>query len=102
MMTRQDYLDTPLEGQPAAHRCYYAQFVTAGILDLVERCIGLDRIQQSTDPHLNDIPLKRWDNLMWGGFPASIAAKLREAGDYPTASAWVCITKEAARQIRDR
>lgn len=96
MKTRKEYLDGAV-----SHREYYAQFVTEGVKQLVEKRIGIDRLKKSTDEHLNDIPLKTWDNLFSTGVPKYIGDKLREAGDFPTMAGAVCILKEAARQILD-
>ena len=45
------------------HHEYYSQFVTDDIKQLVINSIGKEAIQRSTDPHLNDIPLVKWDRL---------------------------------------
>lgn len=95
MFTRQQYLN-----KECTHRQYYAQFVTQGIIDRVLRGIGKEKIINSTDEHLNDIPLQKWDCLL-PTFPSSIANKMRECGDHPTLAGAVCICKEAARQIQE-
>ena len=46
-----------------SHREYYTQFLTDNIIDYVLKNIGLTVISNSTDTHLNDIPLRRWDAL---------------------------------------
>lgn len=79
-----------------AHRRYFGQFVTDGTKYRVLQCIGMDRLMQSTNPHLNDIPLAEWDRLTpklpgSGGFS--------KAGDFYTLANGVCLAKEAARQI---
>lgn len=80
--TRKEYLDGK-----CTHREYYAQFVTNGIRETVLERFGKS-LFSSTDPHLNDIALRHWDNLsriaMRGGFSLSDC---------------VCTLKEAARQI---
>jgi hypothetical protein len=81
------------------HREWYAQFVTNTVRAEVSRVIGIDRIKASTDPSFNDIPLCEWDGFKgaaWG-----LTQKLKEAGDYLTLSAYVCVAKEAAQQIRE-
>ena len=94
MISRQDYL-----AGKCTHRDWYGQFVTKGIVDNVLHTIGKDRIRQSTDPAFNDISLHEWDGFAshhWG-----LTAKLAEAGDFLTLSAYVCVAKEAAQQIRE-
>jgi hypothetical protein len=48
----------------------------------------------STDPHLNNIPLSSWDQL-----PHCIGGDIKAAGDWLSPAGWVCVAKEAARQI---
>ena len=91
--TRKDYMD-----KRCTHREYYAQFVTDGTRQAVARSIGLDTLFGSRDANLNDIPLKRWDNLM-GILTSSVNQGLHAVGDYPTLAGKVCIAKEAALQV---
>lgn len=97
-MTRKEYIDTPYENQAAAHRQYYAQFVTESIRQSVLRRFGREALLASNDPHLNDIPLARWDAL-------ANALSPYEQPDYPEGKRFwslgsaVCILKEAARQL---
>jgi len=86
-------------GDNTAHREYYAQFVTEGVLELVTRGIGIERLLMSTDPHLNDIPLAKWDALV-PFLGTSVRTLLRQAGEGGmTLGVGVCILKEAARQF---
>mgnify|MGYP006375063789 FL=1 len=78
------------------HREYYSQFVTPSIIDAVKKYIGVNRINKSTDPHLNDIKLAEWDSLA-----PYVHADFKSYGDSRTLSGCVCILKEAARQIKD-
>ena len=71
------------------HRQYYAQFVTEQIINIVKMNIGLKTILNSTDRHMNDIALSKWDYLH------GIIAGANSLSDT------VCIAKEAARQIRE-
>jgi hypothetical protein len=91
--TRKDYMD-----KNCSHREYYAQFVTEGTRRSVLRSIGKDALLESTDESLNDIPLKRWDNLL-GIITGEVDTKMRAGKDWPSAAGKVCIAKEAARQI---
>jgi hypothetical protein len=94
MITREDYMD-----HKATHREYYGQFITPTIVAQVARMIGKDRIMASTDPHFNDIPLREWD--AFSGSAWGLTAKMKEAGDYLTLSAYVCVAKEAACRIKE-
>jgi hypothetical protein len=107
VFTREAYMATystmtPAE-RAAAHRRYYAQFVTPGVLALVRAAIGLDRITASVDPHMNDIPLKEWDQLDPAIRPggARMHAKLNGACFW-SLSDTVCVAKEAARHLKER
>ena len=93
LFTRADYL-----ADKCTHQQYYAQFVSEVAKNLVARHIGLDRIKASKDPHFNDIPLARWDQIAHGGIPRAIAFK--DVGDTSTLAGNVCIAKEAARQLK--
>ena len=66
------------------HREHYS---TKEIKLLVSRNFGVTRLLGCKCPHLNDIPLKQWDNLA-GYLSLSQSLAVR-----------VCILKEAARQI---
>ncbi len=94
--TRAEYMKDCQTDGPAAHRRYYGQFVTDGTKYRVLQSIGLDRLMQPTDPHLNDIPLTLWDRLT-PKLPGS--GEFSKAGDYYTLANGVCLAKEAARQI---
>lgn len=112
MITRQDYM----KDSSNLHRKYWAQFVNDNVKRYLLSSISKEELLKSTDPHLNDIKLARWDAL--GGFAFSnttgaILRKpqttadiepieyklLKEAGEGLSSSAIVCIYKEAARQI---
>lgn len=101
LITRDDYMsryggDNTEDQNRALHRAYYKQFVNASTIAHVVRIIGKDRLLASTDEHLNDIPLGRWD-LLCGRIPLAIS--FRDVGQQGSSlSDWVCIAKEAARQ----
>ncbi len=90
MRTRKEYLDGD-----CTHREYFAQFVSPDRPEHVAGIIGKQRLLNSTDPHMNDIPLFEWDAIP---NPHGTDMKMRAIGDYPTLSSAVCISKEAARQ----
>jgi hypothetical protein len=79
-----------------SHREYYGQFVTDTVKARVMQGIGRDRLLASTDEHLNDIPLRMWDNLGPVGTQAQWDAT---EGDWPSMAGRTCIYKEAAKQL---
>lgn len=91
MYTRKQYLD-----KECTHSEYYGQFVTTGHLQEVKAYIGLDRLINSTNEHLNDIPLQEWDNIQP---PLGTGEEMKKRGDYLTQAGIVCIAKAAAKQI---
>lgn len=106
IFSRQNYLSA--DNQSAAHRRYYAQFVTPAVTAAVLRQISEAALRGSTDPHLNDIPLSRWDALeptmrrLCLSRMGDVNGEVRIAGG-SRSIAWslsdaVCIAKEAARQ----
>ena len=76
------------------HRKYYGQLVSQSTKDAVRRAIGMERLLESSDPHLNDIPLKEWVDLS-----LPLATRMKNLGDYLTLGGKVCIAKEAANQL---
>lgn len=97
--TRQQYMQDSQVNGTAAHRKYFGQFVNSGTIARVVNAIGKDKILNSTDPHMNDIPLVLWDRLT-PQLPGS--AGFAKAGDYYTLSNGVCLAKEAARQWKEQ
>jgi len=89
--TRQQYLDGIV-----SHRDYYSQFVTDNTKKAVLHSIGKEALFSSTDEHMNDIPLHRWDAI--SHVLNSDALKQAKEG-FLTPAGWVCIAKEAGRQI---
>jgi hypothetical protein len=80
------------------HREYYSQYVTQHVRDLVTRTFTVSVLLDSKDPHLNDIPLKRWDVLV-NYLHKTTAEQLKSNGEWLTLGNGVCILKEAARQV---
>lgn len=98
LFTRHDYMTSP--SSSANHRRYYSQYVTPQIIAAVVEVIGAVDLLASTDPHLNDIPLARWDKLAnYLGFSRRMWDEL---GDTPSLAGKVCILKEAAMQWKER
>lgn len=97
MITRKDYM---ADKSPDAFFNYYSQFASLAVQQLVARQIGKGRIKNSTDPHLNDIPLKEWDALA-PAVHAICGRKLAEANGSGgvSLSDCVCTAKVAARII---
>ena len=58
MYTEKNYLDGD-----CTHGQFYAQFVTPEHKLKVIQHVGLSTLLASTDEHLNDIPLKIWDQI---------------------------------------
>lgn len=103
MTTREQYLNSlnSCEDTHAAHRAYYAQFVSAATVAFVAERIGASRILSSTDKHMNDIPLRLWDRLAAPGhYP--VAVPLASLGEFQTLGTGVCILKEAAQQFKEK
>lgn len=100
--SRKDYMNGI-----CSHDEYYSQFVTDGVIRTLERHIGKAEIEDSTDPHFNDIPLGRWDALalLVPQRLISVSNVSTQAdGSSPSISLSdrVCILKAAAKIIRDR
>ena len=105
MYTREDYM-----GNACTHQQYYSQFVTAGLMGLVRRSIGEERLLASTNPHFNDIPLAEWDRLSeitkqyinTKEWTACENPSMIGTGKYPWSLASnICILKAAAKIIVD-
>lgn len=97
-MTRQEYMKDPTYEN---HRLYCGQFVTDNLRRIVVRAIGEKRILESTDKHMNDIPLHEWDSLEWSIRPM-VSAALKQTGNCGCSlSDCICIAKEAAKQWKD-
>jgi len=90
-MTRKEYMEGKI-----SHEEYYGQFTNKEFSKRVARIIGEEKLRTSTDPHFNDIPLKKWDVI---SVPLGTAEKMKECGDYLTQAGIVCIAKLAARQF---
>lgn len=111
MIHRNEYMANSAE----LHRAYYSQFVNAGVRNLVKCYIGMEALLKSTDKHLNDIPLAKWDSMviphnakgyvrgtiedgMLIGYLNGTQMKACGEGGL-SLGVGVCILKEAARQL---
>lgn len=101
-MNRKEYMDADkltdgaYDGSKGydVHHAYFSQFVTADVTATLLQYISGARLLASRDVHLNDIPLKLWDDLP---FLQSIARKAQEFGDNTSLNTKVCVYKTAAR-----
>ena len=90
MFTREQYLNNEV-----SHEEYISQFVTSTELEVVKSQFG-NRLFQSQDPYLNDIPLKEWDRLL----PSYRSiARQQEAGEVPCLGLRVSVLKQAAKMV---
>jgi hypothetical protein len=92
MFTRQNYLE-----KICTHSQYYNQFINYGFITRVVQTIGRQKIMESTDEYLNDIPLIFWDQI---NPPLGTMEKMKGLGDYLTLAGKVCIAKEAAKNFK--
>lgn len=83
-----------------SHEVYYAQFVSPALVMAVAGRFGLAnlKVAYAADPHLNTIPLGRWDMANYLTQNLGVKAQLARCGDFWTQAGAVCILKEAARQ----
>jgi len=82
-----------------SHEEYYQQFVTPEINRIVKDRIGMEAILKSSDAHLNDIALKKWDvaamaAMQWLRDP------MHKAGDTLSLAGAVCVLKQAAKNFK--
>lgn len=103
MITREQYINTSHTTRAdadRAHREYYGQFVSSGVVGLVARRIGIDEIRASKDPHFNDIPLSRWDALHHDIIYIA-GPEIKKAAGGVGLLETVCVAKVAAQGIRE-
>lgn len=94
MFTRSQYLNGEV-----SHQDYYMQFATEQMQNTVALEIGIERIKQSRDEHLNDIPLHEWDGLGARVISKECKELLKQANDVPSLATMVCIYKAIARSL---
>ena len=99
MITRKQYMNKEF-----TFREYYGQFVTPAIVASVASYIGKDKLLASKDLHLNDIPMRLWDNAPWFGMSRAVAEANKSTHADKSILAVsncdkVCVLKEAARQF---
>lgn len=94
MITYKDYMD-----KKATHREFYGQFVTPAMIEQVVAYIGVSKLLASTDEHLNDISLGKWDGMhQWLVPYYAPAMKKADPKGGVSLSDTVCVAKEAAKQ----
>lgn len=96
MITRDEYM----KDSKNLHRLYFGQFVIPATFFQVISNIGMERICNSKDPHLNDIPLHEWDKMAYV-VKEHCSKMLKECGDFYSLATATCILKETARQIAE-
>ncbi len=98
-MHRSEYMENSSE----LHHEYYSQFVTPATTAFVESRIGLERLQASEDPHLNDVV--RWERggrtWLWDRTPINTAL-VKECGEGTSDSTRCCVGKAAARMMLEQ
>ena len=107
LISRKQYLDEHsaefqlLGNGHAAHRRFWAQFVGDDLRLAVQRMVGMDALLASTDPYLNDVPgnLRIFEAVGRAGRKEIKPADVGMFGY--SQSDFVCIAKEAARQVID-
>lgn len=104
MITRKQYLSAIGEVGPDAevllHHAFYIQFTTPALRSRVRGAFGPEELLRSNDPHLNDIPLRRWDDLARSSYPFMPHQLITEAGTFYSLSFGVCLLKAIARDIQ--
>jgi hypothetical protein len=94
-ITRKDYM-----ANSELHQDYYLQFATPRIKRMVAPLT--DRIQASTDPHLNDIRLVIWDRISTLAHQELCEVNFKINGNRSASlSDGVCAAKAYARTLVD-
>lgn len=94
VITRKSYLSGSI-----SHAEYYGQFDSPEVRRAILKVIPLSDLMASTDPHMNDIKLSRWDTIR---LPKETRCKLSVANGYETSIAYahsdvVCLAKAVAK-----
>ena len=98
VLTRKSYMSGSI-----SHAEYYGQFDSPEVRSAILKVIPLSDLMASTDPHMNDIKLSRWDNIRLDGEALrklTIANGHADVRHYVYAqSDIVCLAKEVAKRI---
>lgn len=92
--TRNDYMSNC-----CSHAEYYGQFDSPAVRNAILRVIPMSDLMTSTDPHMNDIKLSRWDAIR---LPKETRCKLSVANGHETSIVYshsdvVCLAKTVAK-----
>ena len=99
MINRIEYM----ENSTKLHDIYYRQFVTAETIAFVENNIGIEKLQQSTCKHLNDVVKWEQGGRTWAWDRSPINVELAKlCGEGLSLSTRTCVGKAAARMILER
>lgn len=102
MITHTEYMANSRE----LHHAYHLQFATEATFQFVERVIGLEALEKSTDPYFNDI-IKNvgTGGWVWDRAPYNLQA-MYDAGEVkgysPSMATITCVGKAAARELLSR
>ena len=109
--TRQQYLNGDVD-----HNTFFSQFLDKETEKELLNNISLDEINKSTDEHMNDIPMKKWDmisNFNWQIIRGEeklistpvirkeLADMIKATGENLSSSTMVCIYKAQARKLKN-
>jgi hypothetical protein len=93
---KKEFYHKDVLNKACTHNNFYGQFVNDHIKQCVLGAFTIDELKASDDEHLNDLPLKGWDNAVFYGFNID---KFRRLAGFYSRSTKVCVLKEAARQL---
>ena len=93
IITRKRYLS-----EPGLFHAYFLQFGTALSRNAMCGEFGPEELLGSTDEHLNDLALARWDDLARKCYPLFDHDAIREAGEIYSLSTAVCTLKAQAKE----
>lgn len=100
-MTIKNYSRKDYMSGICTHKEYYGQFFSEGLCNAIVNRIGPEKILNSTNPHLNDIPLALWDKL--ADLVKSYTEKhFRAVNSCMSLSDCVCIAKTIAHVWKER
>ena len=94
MITYREYMDDSSN----LHRAFYLEVAQACYLELSAGM--MDKVRASEDEHLNDVPLKLWDDLA-GSYKERIGQELKRRGTTYSLSSGVSAFKALAYYLRD-
>ena len=93
IITRKRYLS-----EPGLFHAYFLQFGTALSRNALCGAFSPEELLGSTDEHLNDLALARWDDLARKCYSLFNHDAIREAGEIYCLSTAVCTLKSQAKE----